>query len=1132
MSPYVSEYVSEGASMVQGNTQAQGNEGADFLGQTDTGNDEVAGERANEEASVQMADEDCHDKGDGAAEDCQLNGAEAGAVDGAEAEAGAMDGAEAEAMDGAEAEAMDVAMDLAEAEAGAAEDWQVNGVEAGASEQHGPQEEEVPIQGPHEEAQDLGADDGPHMDEVEGLHDKGPTQQTQDVDFDNFFQTQHQPPFEGLFEDQNRELPQRQSEDQPPMPTEEELHHSHEWVEVEDWDDDLDEYIVDPDYDILDGDEDLTTELRSNGQLPEENEENEENEQDEENEENIGASQNRAGGRPKGKAQFESGGVDRTIHQDTVGGDSEYVESDGNRSISDSEEEGGEDFNVFDEDHDHEGPTFSIGMLFTDREQFKKACREWGIHHRYQLHFPVNEITRVRAKCYSKSKCKFYVFASKLHLKDPNDNTFRVKTLDLRHTCPKVSKNFHLTSAVLADKYLEEFRNDPEYKSEVFVKKIQTDLKQSISIQRARRARRAALDKLEGDEDRQYEKLYDYKREVLRTNPGSTVEFKEARGKFQGMYVCFDGLKQAFVNGMRQIVCLDGCWLKGKYGGQLLSATGIDPNDCMYPLAYAWLKTENTETWMWFIGLLSVDLHLTNAAVFMSDKQKGLLNAVKELFPYSEHRFCWRHLWANFRSTFHTQHMKPFIWNIGTATYKAAMDRAMKALEDKHDAGYKWIKERDRKHWCRALFKEEVKCDILLNNLAEAFNKYILAAREKPVLTMFEMIRTQLMKRINDKQKFGGNMEGELCPKIRKKLAKIIDYGWKFTADPGGSPQWQVEGPGGQFVVDLANRTCTCRRWQLSGIPCSHATPCIYGNNQRPEEFVDDCYSVATYQRVYSYVINPMNGPDMWETDPEPANIILPPSPVHKKKRGRIPTARKKEAEELEKQRVEKAKEAAAGREKLPRKGNMRMTCSLCGQYGHNKRGCLKRSGGQSTHEVGGPSAERVPGGQSAEREPGGQSAEREPVLHDSPVTLRWMMDGTSQVVHRSPSRRDTFPFVDQAVPVEPPLADQGQPDQNHPGDAEENAFNSQRSSVDDGAPSQPIPTQAEKGKGKRRAKDVPSRYMNILRKRSKKNVVLEHGLVVVILLIIIVVHIGSILNHAFDCFEPQCCGCFRNGML
>ncbi|XP_050233208.1 uncharacterized protein LOC126681697 [Mercurialis annua] len=585
------------------------------------------------------------------------------------------------------------------------------------------------------------------MAEGKGLHDKGLTQQTQDLDSDNFFQTQHQPPFEGLFEDQNRELPQRRN-----------------------------------------GDEDLTTELRSTGQLPEENEQN------------VGASLNRAGGRPKGKAQFESSGVDRTIHQDTVGGDSEYIES---------------------EDHDQEGPTFFVGMFFNDREQFKKACREWGIHHRYQLHFPVNEITRVRAKCYSKTKCTFYVFASKLHLKDPDENTFRVKTLDLCHSCPK----------------------------------IQTELKQSISIQQARRARRASLDKLEDDEDRQYVKLYDYKREVLRTNPGSTVEFKEAREKFQGMYVCFHGLKHALMNGMRQIVCLDGCWLKGKYGGQILSATGIDPNNCMYPIAYTWVKTENTNTWMWFIELLQADLHLTNATVFMSDKQKlfyikipwviifrafvhGLVNAVKELFPYSKQRFCWRHLWATFRSMFHTQHIKPFMWNIGTATYKAAMDRAMKALEDKHDVGFKWINERNRKHWCRALFKEEVKCDILLNNLTEAFNKYILAGREKSVLTIFEMIRTQLMKRINDKQKFGRNMEGELCPKIRKKLAKIIDYGWKFTADLGGSPQWEVEGPGGQFVVDLANRTCICRRWQLSGIPCSHATPCIYGNNQRPEEFV------------------------------------------------------------------------------------------------------------------------------------------------------------------------------------------------------------------------------------------------------------------------------------------------------
>ncbi|XP_050207567.1 uncharacterized protein LOC126656990 [Mercurialis annua] len=288
----------------------------------------------------------------------------------------------------------------------------------------------------------------------------------------------------------------------------------------------------------------------------------------------------------------------------------------------------------------------------------------------------------------------------------------------------------------------------------------------------------------------------------------------------------------------------------------------------------------------------------------------------------------------------------------------------MKVLEDKHEVGFKWIKERPREHWCRALFEEDVKCDILLHNLAEAFNKYILTAREKPVLTMFEMIRTQLMKRINEKQKFGRHIDGELCPKTKKKLAKINEYGWKFTAIDGGSPL----------------RTCTCRRWKLTGITCLHDCPCIYGNNQRPEEYVDDCYSKATYKK--------------------------------KKKGGRIPKARRKEAEELEKQRVEKPREAAQNREKLRRKGNMRMTCSLCGKFGHNKRGCLKNSG-----------------------------------------VCVFSFQGTRQVPHVSLTRRGMFPFVDK-----PPAVDQSQPNQNQSGQADEgeHALDSQQSIIEDGAPSQP----------------------------------------------------------------------------
>ena len=40
-----------------------------------------------------------------------------------------------------------------------------------------------------------------------------------------------------------------------------------------------------------------------------------------------------------------------------------------------------------------------------------------------------------------------------------------------------------------------------------------------------------------------------------------------------------------------------GCFLKGKYEGELLSVVGRDANDQLLPLVYAVVEVENKETW-------------------------------------------------------------------------------------------------------------------------------------------------------------------------------------------------------------------------------------------------------------------------------------------------------------------------------------------------------------------------------------------------------------------------------------------------------------------------------------------------------------------------------------------------------
>lgn len=50
---------------------------------------------------------------------------------------------------------------------------------------------------------------------------------------------------------------------------------------------------------------------------------------------------------------------------------------------------------------------------------------------------------------------------------------------------------------------------------------------------------------------------------------------------FQRLYVCLGPLKKGFLAGCRSVRSLCRCFLKARYGGQLLTAVGIDANDCM-----------------------------------------------------------------------------------------------------------------------------------------------------------------------------------------------------------------------------------------------------------------------------------------------------------------------------------------------------------------------------------------------------------------------------------------------------------------------------------------------------------------------------------------------------------------------
>ncbi|GKC81470.1 mutator type transposase [Tanacetum coccineum] len=96
-------------------------------------------------------------------------------------------------------------------------------------------------------------------------------------------------------------------------------------------------------------------------------------------------------------------------------------------------------------------------------------------------------------------------------------------------------------------------------------------------------------------------------------------------------------------------------------------------------------------------------------------------------------------------------------------------------------------------------------CDVLLNNLCEVFNGQLVDGRDVPIITCLEFIREYLMKRIVN---------------VKKVISKsVVAYGGSIYKQPGPFED--------QCVVDIEEKKCSYRKWELTGMPCKHAVAVI-----------------------------------------------------------------------------------------------------------------------------------------------------------------------------------------------------------------------------------------------------------------------------------------------------------------
>ncbi|KAK2652867.1 hypothetical protein Ddye_012723 [Dipteronia dyeriana] len=181
---------------------------------------------------------------------------------------------------------------------------------------------------------------------------------------------------------------------------------------------------------------------------------------------------------------------------------------------------------------------------------------------------------------------------------------------------------------------------------------------------------------------------------------------------------------------------------------------------------------------------------------------------------------------------------------------------------------------------------------MMTTNITESMNSCLLAIRKLPIASIVEFIRDLLQIWFRDRRTNAREMSTYLT------RFKVNDK-WTDTS------------------VDLEQRSCSCRQWDLDELLCIHVMAVARLKGMLITALCSDFYTTGWLKHAYSMIVNPVPKLETWKIPDEIRHRIILPC-EKKRLAGRPKKSRIPSAGEFRKQKL----------------------CLICGGKGHNKRSC------------------------------------------------------------------------------------------------------------------------------------------------------------------------------------------------
>ncbi|KAL0296732.1 UNVERIFIED_CONTAM: hypothetical protein Sradi_6725300 [Sesamum radiatum] len=182
--------------------------------------------------------------------------------------------------------------------------------------------------------------------------------------------------------------------------------------------------------------------------------------------------------------------------------------------------------------------------------------------------------------------------------------------------------------------------------------------------------------------------------------------------------------------------------------------------------------------------------------------------------------------------------LKDLCWQAGSEYQSRKFNRIMDEIKKQDVKAFAYLDAINKEKWT-ASHDGGWRCGILTTNMSECINGVLKGARRLPVSALVEIT-----------------------------LEPVEHTVTKYShAQQSASVVTRRQGRHGMntHVVKIANRECSCGKWNQFGIPCSHAQKVCGAYNISAASMVKDYYDVMAYNNTYSKHFEPVQSEDYWD---------------------------------------------------------------------------------------------------------------------------------------------------------------------------------------------------------------------------------------------------------------------------